>query len=277
MRPYIAVRPAGMMRIEQDLEEVREPRRVLERHRRVDVEEAAAVGAELLDRLLRGDRAERERLREPAERADVAVVARASAARPARHEHEPDDDRHRDQHVQQRADQVAVEVPELVRGAGDQAADQRDDDGDGDGGRDEVLHRQARHLREVRHRRLAAVVLPVGVGEERRGGVERVVPRGRREPQRVPRVQRLGAQDQVQQQPEQRAEDQDRLRVRLPVLAARRRARRACRMQRALDQPEVGHVAADRRAPGTRPRAPSARSATRGRGRSRSSRRRSWL
>ena len=42
---------------QQHLDEVGEPGRVLEREGRVDVEEAAAVGAEHLDRLLRGDRA----------------------------------------------------------------------------------------------------------------------------------------------------------------------------------------------------------------------------
>ena len=42
---------------QQQLDEVGEAARVLERDGAVDVEEAAAVGAELLDRLLRGDRA----------------------------------------------------------------------------------------------------------------------------------------------------------------------------------------------------------------------------
>ena len=53
---------------EQHLEEVGERRRVLERVRGVDVEEAAAVGAELLDHLLRGDRAHRDRLRQAGDR-----------------------------------------------------------------------------------------------------------------------------------------------------------------------------------------------------------------
>ena len=48
--------------------EVRERRAVLERHRGVDVVEAAAVGPELLDELLRGDRAEGEGLRSAGER-----------------------------------------------------------------------------------------------------------------------------------------------------------------------------------------------------------------
>ena len=52
-------------------------------------------------------------------------------------------------------------------------------------GRDEVLHGQPGHLAEVGHRRLAAVVLPVRVGHERRGRVERHVPRRRVEALRV--------------------------------------------------------------------------------------------
>ena len=47
---------------------------------------------------------------------------------------------------------------------------------DADAGREPVLHRQPDHLAEVAHRRLAAVELPVGVRQERRGGVERDVP-----------------------------------------------------------------------------------------------------
>ena len=46
---------------QQHLEQVREAVGVLERVRGVDVEEAAAVGAELLDHLLGGDRAHRDR------------------------------------------------------------------------------------------------------------------------------------------------------------------------------------------------------------------------
>ena len=42
-----------------------------------------------------------------------------------------------------------------------------------DGGRDEVLDREPRHLREVAHRRLARVVLPVRVRDEARRRVER--------------------------------------------------------------------------------------------------------
>ncbi len=67
---------------EQHLEEVGERRRVLERVRRVDVEEAAAVGAELLDHLLRGHRAHRDRLRQAGDRVGASGRWRSSAITP---------------------------------------------------------------------------------------------------------------------------------------------------------------------------------------------------
>ena len=139
-----------------------------------------------------------------------------------RDEQQRADDRDRQQHVEGGAYEVLPEVAERRRraAAGDDAADQRDGDGDADRGRDEVLHRQPGHLAEVRHRRLAAVVLPVRVGHERRGGVEREVPGAGVEVLRVERVQRLRAQDQEEQQPDREREEEHAARVGLPVLAA---------------------------------------------------------
>ena len=112
----------------QHLEEVRERRRILERMRRVDVEEAAAVRAELLDRDLARGRAERQRLlrdclglhdglaggvelrravrvrgrhldRPRARRASPSGTARRSARRPAT-QHDRQDERQRQQDVE---------------------------------------------------------------------------------------------------------------------------------------------------------------------------------
>ncbi len=92
----LAEREAERARDQQDrehLEEVRERRRVLERMGRVHVVEAAAVRAELLDRDLRGHRAERDllrrhrrcrRRRSSARAAPPSPSPRRSAARPAR-------------------------------------------------------------------------------------------------------------------------------------------------------------------------------------------------
>ena len=58
---------------------------------------------------------------------------------------------------------------------GDEAARQGRGDGRASRGGNEVLHRQSRHLAEVRHGAFTAVRLPVGVGHEAHGGVERQV------------------------------------------------------------------------------------------------------
>ena len=58
MRPNTLVSEAPIAKIESICDEVRERGRVLERMRGIGVEEAAAIGAEHLDRDLRGDRAD---------------------------------------------------------------------------------------------------------------------------------------------------------------------------------------------------------------------------
>ena len=162
---------AGISRIDEHLEEVREPVRVLERDGRVRVVEAAAVRAELLDRDLRGDRAARDRLMRALQRRRGRVtVERLRHALPDQQHGEHDRERQKD--VDERPVEVAPEVPELVaRPAGDPA-----DDGDqhrhADRRRDEVLHGEPGHLRQVRHRVLAAVELPVRVGDEARSRVD---------------------------------------------------------------------------------------------------------
>ena len=77
-----------------------------------------------------------------------------------------------EQDVEQAAGDVDPEVADGGRVAAGEAAHQGDGGGDADGRRHELLDRERADLGEVRHGRLAAVVLPVGVGEERDGGVE---------------------------------------------------------------------------------------------------------
>ena len=86
----------------------------------------------------------------------------------------------RQQHPERRAHHVDPEVADRVLLLLRDAADEGDRDRDADRRRHEVVVREAGHLREVAHRRLAAVRLPVGVGRERRRGVEREVRRARR-------------------------------------------------------------------------------------------------
>jgi transposase len=58
----------------EHLDEVREARWVLERVRGVGIEDAATVGAEQLDRFLRGDRPHRDRLCEALDPVEAQVV-----------------------------------------------------------------------------------------------------------------------------------------------------------------------------------------------------------
>ena len=88
------------------------------------------------------------------------------------------DERHR-QHKRQGQQQIggnAVQIyPEVADGSHGMArkcTNQGKQHRDAGGGRKEILHRQAEHLCEVAHRRLTAVALPIGVGDEADGGVE---------------------------------------------------------------------------------------------------------
>ena len=69
---------------QDDLQEIRQRGRVLERVRCIGIEEAAAIGAEHLDGDLRGDRADSDGLLGAFQRRGVNIGAERSAACPAR-------------------------------------------------------------------------------------------------------------------------------------------------------------------------------------------------
>ena len=103
-----------------------------------------------------------------ADRVAAQVLNRALRDQDHRHHH-----RERDQDPHDRPCQVDPEVAEVARaGAGD-AADQTDHHRHAGRRRHEVLDGEPDHLREVAHRLLAREPLPVGVGDEADGGVER--------------------------------------------------------------------------------------------------------
>ena len=104
----------GITQDREHLEPVRERCRVLERVGGVGVEEAAAVGAQLLDPLLRGDRAVGDRLLRALERRDrLRAVPRLRDALPDEDERADDGDRQQD--VQDAARQVDPEVADRLR------------------------------------------------------------------------------------------------------------------------------------------------------------------
>jgi hypothetical protein len=109
------------------------------------------------------------------------------------------DERERHQDVGQRAVEVAPEVPDGGGGAARQAADERGEDGHADRGGYEVLNREPGHLAQVRHRRLAAVVLPVRVRHEARGRARGDVRQDGAHAVRIERQAALHAQENVEE------------------------------------------------------------------------------
>ena len=138
-----------------------------------------------------------------------------------------------------------------------EAADQRHRQHDAGRRRQEVLVRQAEHLHEIGQRAFAAVVLPVGVGDEAHRRVEREVLGDRRLPGRIERQQGLEAQQRVEDQKAADVEEQHGDRVGEPVLLARL-VDAAGPVERGLDRPQhrrqegalavehARHVAAER-------------------------------
>ena len=172
MRPNRLVSAGADREDRQHLHEVRQRRRVLVGVRRVGVEEAAAVGAQHLDGELRGHRPLRDRLLAAFERRGRDIggeVLRHALPDVEQRQH----DAGGQQQVERAADQVGPEIADALGIGAREATHQRHREGDAGGGAREVLHRQPGHLRQIAQGLLAAVGLPVGVGDEADRGVER--------------------------------------------------------------------------------------------------------
>ena len=213
--------------------------------RRVRVEEATAVGAEVLDSDLRRGRTEREGLRSDGRflghllargvlhRIAVGVLDRlgrrgrlqqrhvlvsAEVLHDAlRGEQQGDDERQRQQHVQRAARQIDPEIADALRGLAHEAADQRDQHGDAGRGRKKVLHRKSEHLSQITHRRLAAVALPVRVRGEADRGVHRRIGCDGAEALRIERQPLLHALQQIDDEQAKHIECEHRDRIALPA------------------------------------------------------------
>ena len=70
------------------------------------------------------------------------------------------------------ANEIDPEIADGLRGMPRDRPNESSGNSDASRGRNEIVKRQADHLREIRHRGFAAVVLPVGVGRETDRGVE---------------------------------------------------------------------------------------------------------
>ena len=231
-------------------------RRVLERVRRVDVEHAAAVDAELLDGDLTG------RLEQAQGLLTAFQSSRCGVGRQGlrQAEHDQHDRQHKgqgQQDVESRPGQVGPEVSDAFPPIGDERPRQRRGDGRPGGGGDEILDGQSGHLGEGRHGGLTAIGLPVGVGHEADGGIERQMRRQALEALRVQRQPALQTQHGVEQQEARQIERQQRPGIAEPALAAGRINAR-CAIEDGLDRlqhriqpgplaiPDARHIEPDR-------------------------------
>ena len=204
-----------------DFQHVGKRIRALERMRGIGVEEAAAIGAEFLDRLLAGDRAYGQRLLGALERRRLdRTLKRLRHAESDQGER--DDDRHRQEHVKRRTGEVDPEIADCRRFGARETAHQRKRHRKAGGGGYEIVHREAEHLRQVAHRRLAAVVLPIGVGDEAHRRVEGEVGGNPAKALRIERQIGLEPLQGVERRKSDHAEGQHRHRVGKPVLLPRR-------------------------------------------------------
>jgi hypothetical protein len=144
---------------------------------------------------LRGDRPDRDGLLGAFQRRRVDIGAeRLRHALPDQEQRVGDADR--DEDVERAAGDIDPEIADGADRMPGKAADQRDRERDAGRRRQIVLVRQAEHLHEVRHRAFAAVVLPIGVGDEADRCVERQIGRDRgllRRIERQPLLQRASA------------------------------------------------------------------------------------
>src|SRR4029079_1809779 len=117
--------------------------------------------------------------------------------------------------------QIDPEISDLRNPRSGKSAGKRNDNGNTGGGRNEVLRGESGHLAEVRQRCFAAIALPVGIGDERYGGIEGKVLAHRWQVLRVPpRDDVLEAENGVEQDEARQVEGKQRHRVAYPALLA---------------------------------------------------------
>ena len=189
--------------------------------RGIGVEEAAAVGAKFLDGFLARDRTNGNDLLGPFQRRRLESAGQ-SLRRAEHDQREGDDDRQRQQNIKCRPRHIDPEIAHGRRCRARKAARQREGHGEAGRGGEEVMDGQPQHLREMTHRRLAAVVLPIGVGDEAERGVEREIGRHGVEAPRIQRQHILQSLQGVKREKADEAEGQHRHGVDEPALLARR-------------------------------------------------------
>ena len=193
---------------------------------RVHAVEAAAVGAQHLDRDDGRDRADDDRLR-----LRLALVVKAhrpglersrdlGAGVGHRHAllHEDDAEDERDRHIDVHGDAPHIDEEIADRRLAAEGADDGGERAESDRGRKKHVRQDEENLAEVREALIARIVLQIGVGHE---GNDRVENRRRLEPAEAARIERrnrLQAENDETEHEQPDREDEHRQHVLLPVL-----------------------------------------------------------
>ena len=167
--------------------------------RSIDVEEAAAVSAEHLDRDLRGDWADRNGLLRALQRGGVDIIAeRLRDALPDQEQRIRYAKGNKD--VERAARDIDPEIADGTNRVAGETANQRQCQRNAGCRRQIVLVGQAEHLHEIRHRPLAAVVLPVGISDEADRRIKRQIGSDSRLVRRIERQPLLHAHQHIKNQ-----------------------------------------------------------------------------
>ena len=153
------------------MQEVGQWCRIFKGVRRIHVEEAAAVGANMFDRLERGDRAEDDLLLNTFDCAGNGLrIQGLWHALP--HINEGDDGAERQQHAPQHPHEVHPVITDILRAGTCQTTNEAARGRHTSGRSAKHQKGDDHHLRCVGETRLPSIRLPVGVGDERDGGIE---------------------------------------------------------------------------------------------------------
>ena len=133
-------------------------------------------------------------------------------------EDEGEHDRDRQQDIQGRAGEIDPEIADGLGLAPREPTNERERKRDARRGREEIVDGETGHLGQIAHRRLAAVGLPVGVGDEAHRGVEGEALFDPGLPCRIEREQALKPLQRVERDKSDEAEDQQRDGIGEPML-----------------------------------------------------------
>ena len=159
----------------QHLHGVGQRGRILKRMGGVGIKETSSVGTHYFDRFLRGDRPHRQQLPGPLQRGE-GLIRKQVLQYTLLHKQQGDNQRQRQQHPQGDAGQIDPGVAKRNDILAGEGAGQGEDHRNAAGCREEVLHRQPRHLAEIAQGGFTGIGLPVGVADKAHRGIQRQMP-----------------------------------------------------------------------------------------------------